>query len=94
MRTAIIIIIILVTTFFDALRDLSFKNWWRRHIVKWIQFYLPLIYLMTMLNWYWWIILPVIVRLIRQETIKMSGKNWQSIWLKLIEMLGKLMDKK
>ncbi len=79
--------VIIITVFFDSLRDgfMHNKNWWRRHIVKWLQFYVPILFVMIVhLDWKWWIILPIPCWIIWQLTLRyIAGVEWESIWFRL-----------
>jgi len=81
-----IIIIILWTVFLDSLRDGLEGSWLKTHIVKWLQFYPIIIYLMIVekLIWWLWIVLAIISWGIWQLSIRfICHKNWTSIWIKL-----------
>lgn len=47
------ILIIAIATIFDAWRDAWINAaWWPRHVVKWVAFYVPLIYLLYKDGWF------------------------------------------
>ena len=87
----IALIVIIITVFFDSLRDgfKDDKNWWKRHIVKWLQFYIPILFVMVVhLDWKWWIILPIPCWTIWQVTIfHVAKKNWESMWIRWMKKL-------
>lgn len=53
------VVIVLWATAFDAWRDAVVYRWkwWPRHIVKWLAFYPPLVYIVFVLelNWLEWL---------------------------------------
>jgi len=87
--------VIISTVFFDSLRDgmMHNKNWWRWHVVKWLQFYVPILFVMVVhLNWKWWLILPIPCWIIWQLTLRyVAGVKWESMWIRWVK---KMLDPK
>lgn len=86
-----IIIIIIWTVIFDALRDgLEQLSWTKRHVIKWLGFYPIIIYAMIIskMAWWLWILLPLLSWGIWQLVIRyICHKDWVSVWVKLIKLL-------
>jgi len=86
------IIVIVLTVFFDALRDgfINDPNWWKRHIFKWLAFYIPILYIMIVhvgLVW-WWILLVPCCWIIWQVAIHyIAKKKWESMWIRWIKKI-------
>lgn len=82
----IALIVVVMTVFFDALRDGFFKNqnWWKRHIVKWLQFYIPILFVMVVhLDWKWWLILPIPCWILWQVALHyVACVEWESMWIR------------
>lgn len=83
--------VILLTVFFDALRDgfSSSQNWWKRHIYKWLHFYTPLLFILIVhLGWHWWLILPIPCWIVWQIALHYIAKvEWESMWLRWIKSI-------
>lgn len=62
------IILILIYVITDSLRDKLFGmvNWWLWHIIKWIEFYLPIFYIIYKTNFSirFWIIFTIICTIV------------------------------
>ena len=82
-------IVILTATCFDALRDawMRSEGWWKRHVVKWISFYLPLTFIMVMhVGWQWWGPLAVISWIVWRMSLRyIGGVKWESMWVRWIK---------
>ena len=64
LNSIIIIIVILVSCFFDGWRDTLVdrrSSWWKFHIIKWLAFFPPLIYLILFNSFPIYVILVVIL---------------------------------
>jgi hypothetical protein len=83
METGIAIIVLLSSSFFDALRDThNRKDWWAFHWRKWISWYPPLAFILYLHvdRWFW---LPVIVAayaIWRLGAIAGGQGHWPSFW--------------
>ncbi len=98
MEIIIIIAIIIIATFFDALRD-GWKEqdvgFWKWHTVKWIAFFLPLIYcvyrLIVLGISFWPMVVVVLVSWILWQFVihVICGRNWTSVWIKLFKKIFK-----
>ena len=62
------VVIIIVVTVCDALRDRWITRnvgWWQWHIVKWIAFYTPLVVLTVLfIPWVWWPPLVIVAEIL------------------------------
>lgn len=80
------VFVILLSSAFDALRDAWMKTegWWKRHIVKWISFYTPLIFIMvTNISWIYWIPVTLSAWIVWRLSVQyIGGKKWTSMWFK------------
>ena len=89
MLQGIAVAVIVMTIFFDALRDgwINHPSWWRRHISKWLQLYLPIVFIMIVhLGWYWWLLLPLPCWIIWQLSLYyITGAKWESMWIRWIK---------
>ena len=90
---AIAILLLLSNVIVDPLRDtwMSRGNdigWWKRHLVKWGQFYPPLIFIgIVHVNpWLWLPILLIAAALWQVSLIKIAKVDWGgSKWLKILK---------
>lgn len=85
--------VIFITVFFDALRDgWKGESWWKRHIVKWIQFFMPIFFILWVikLNINELIIVSLASWFIWQFVIQViCDKDWESMWIKLFKWIDK-----
>ena len=83
--------VILTATAFDALRDawMRSESWWRRHIVKWISFYLPLGYIMYRdIEPMYWGPLMLASWLTWRASLGFIGQvKWESMWVRWAKKL-------
>ena len=90
-------VIILLTVFFDALRDgFLHEGWLKRHIFKWLQLYTPIIYILIIFEvvWWLWIILAIAGWVLWHITIrKICHKNWESWIVRIIKNAKIFLDK-
>lgn len=80
--------IALLASVFDALRDAWIKEgWWKRHIVKWLSFYPPLIFIIAVhVPWIYWAPVAVAAWVVWRLSVKhIGGKNWESHWFRHIK---------
>ena len=83
------IIVVCIAVFFDALRDghIDCNNWWKRHIFKWLAFFPPIVYILFVCKMqilHVAILIPV-CWLLWQIGLRLSGKTWESMWIRLIK---------
>jgi len=87
------IFIIIFSVIFDALRDVFHNdpNWWKRHLIKWGQFYPPLAYILLIADYHYSvkIIIVMLSCFLWRMVIKICGKNWKSFWWELIKSIWK-----
>ena len=79
----IILAVIVITVFFDALRDGWYGRigWWKWHIVKWIAFYTPIIYILWVnFAWYWILAMAIPAWLLWRLGLRLTGQKWDT-WL-------------
>lgn len=91
--------VIIIAVIFDPLRDVFTayqKGWWQRHIVKWIQFYVPVLFIMFVhLDPKWWLILPIPCWIIWQLMLHYVAKaEWESMWIRWFKKYGKIINSK
>ena len=88
--------VIIITVIFDSLRDGFMQHkknnnnwWWQWHIVKWIQFYVPLLFILIIhVNRKWWVILSIFCWILWQLTLRyVAGVKWESIWIRWLKKL-------
>ena len=88
------VVIILVATGFDALRDAWMRSasWWKRHAVKWISFYLPLAWILYREVPFPQSILVVIGSWVvwRCSLRYIAGVKWESMWVRWFKQLFKI----
>lgn len=90
-RDLLICFLILVVTGADALRDAWMSGttrtgWWQRHIVKWVQFYAPLVAILYLGEVPWELclgLIPVAWVTWRWTLRHIGGVHWES-WLSRI----------
>ena len=84
MLEIVAVVVVLVATAFDALRDswMRSEGWWKRHAVKWISFYLPLTYIMVLdTHWHLWLPLVLMSWVVWRLTLRyIGGVHWESMW--------------
>lgn len=84
--------VILLSSGFDALRDgwMRSEGWWKRHSVKWVSFYLPLMYItMLSIHWHYWLPLCVMSWIVWRLCItKIAGKQWESMWSRWLKEIS------
>jgi len=89
----IAIAVIWTATCFDALRDAWMRSasWWKRHIVKWISFYLPLTYILFLdVRWKIWIPVMAISWIIWRCSLRyIGGVQWESMWTRWLRSIWK-----
>jgi hypothetical protein len=80
----IAIAVILLSSAADALRDawMRSEGWWKRHAVKWVAFYSPLVFITVVhLRIEIWIPLCIASWIIwRLSVTHIGGKEWESMW--------------
>lgn len=80
----IAIAVIFLVSFFDALRDAWMKkeSWWKRHIVKWVSFYSPLVFITIVhVSWQLWLPVTVMSWIIWRLSVRfVGGQNWPTHW--------------
>ena len=83
------IVLVLVTSAFDAVRDGIMKtgSWWERHTVKWVAFYSPLIFITVVhIRWEYWIPLSIASWIVWRLSIRyIGGQEWESHWVRHIK---------
>ena len=92
------VMVLITASIFDALRDAWMRSagWWRRHLVKWVSFYVPLAFIMFMHTpWSLW--LPIIVAswlAWRGSLYWIAGVRWESMWVRWAkEIIRKINDR-
>ncbi len=84
MLEIVAIAVILLVSVFDALRDAWMKSegWWKRHIVKWVAFYSPMVFLTVVhVRWELWIPLTILSWVAWRLSVRyIGGQNWPSHW--------------
>jgi hypothetical protein len=78
------IVFIAYCSFFDGVRDATIdRDWWVRHIWKWLAFYPPLAWILFRYvhgDWIW-LLVAASAWVLWRVGMRAGGKHWVSMWI-------------
>ena len=78
--------LLLLASAADAVRDAWIrKDWWPRHIIKWLAFYPPLLWILVReVPPLWWVgVIPAAWLVWRLAARYIGGVTWQTHWARI-----------